>query len=66
MTDSLYRRRSDTGTNNHEASCSSDAIRPDSPISDDASGEHDSDAAFINDETSDSDSEPLEPIMPAV
>lgn len=66
FTNTLYRR----GKNNAEAGCSSDAlasdaIRPDSPVSVD-SGEHDSDAGFINDDESESDdSEPLEPAAPA-
>ena len=73
MTNMLYRR----GKDNADAGCStdplpdlsSDAVRPDSPVSVD-SGEHESDAGFINDlndSASDSDdSEPLEPAMPAV
>ena len=71
MTNALYNRRSadntdNTDNNNAEASGSRDydarAIRPDSPVSMD-SGEHDSDADFINDhdEQSEHDSEPFEP-----
>ena len=71
MTNALYNRRSadntdNTDHNNAEASGSRDydarAIRSDSPVSMD-SGEHDSDADFVNDndEQSEHDSEPLEP-----